>query len=203
MFTLTANVPYNFGDITQLLNEVYNYGTFNTASVRNVYSPDVCTATELMVDQLAQRDAARTRYQFRRQFVRDARLAGGAGQGRRASATGAADLPPGTAQGIGDPRASTRAAPPCWPRSTARPATVNRKIENGYSGPRVTKMVIAVDVGSPINPPGSRPDDGRDDGRDRPGADLQPPPRQHGHFLEGSWDNAYYTRQWNVPLEVR
>ena len=23
-----------------------------------------------------------------------------------------------------------------------------------------------------------------------------------GHFLEGSWDNYWYTRQWNVPLEV-
>ena len=23
-----------------------------------------------------------------------------------------------------------------------------------------------------------------------------------GHYLEGSWDNAYYTRQWNVPLDV-
>ena len=22
-----------------------------------------------------------------------------------------------------------------------------------------------------------------------------------GRFLEGSWDNTYYTRQWNVPLE--
>jgi isoquinoline 1-oxidoreductase beta subunit len=26
---------------------------------------------------------------------------------------------------------------------------------------------------------------------------------QDGHFLEGSWDNAYYTRQWNVPLDVQ
>ena len=24
----------------------------------------------------------------------------------------------------------------------------------------------------------------------------------NGHFLEGSWDNAYYTRQWNTPLDV-
>ena len=24
-----------------------------------------------------------------------------------------------------------------------------------------------------------------------------------GHFLEGSWDNAYYTRQWNTPLDVQ
>jgi isoquinoline 1-oxidoreductase beta subunit len=24
-----------------------------------------------------------------------------------------------------------------------------------------------------------------------------------GYFLEGSWDNAYYTRQWNVPPDVQ
>ena len=23
-----------------------------------------------------------------------------------------------------------------------------------------------------------------------------------GHFLEGSWDDAFYTRQWNTPPEV-
>ena len=26
---------------------------------------------------------------------------------------------------------------------------------------------------------------------------------QDGHFLEGSWDNYFYTRQWNVPPERR
>src|SRR5262249_41105413 len=26
---------------------------------------------------------------------------------------------------------------------------------------------------------------------------------QDGHFLEGSWDHAYYTRQWNTPPEVQ
>ena len=25
---------------------------------------------------------------------------------------------------------------------------------------------------------------------------------EDGHFLEGSWDNAFYTRQWNVAAEV-
>src|SRR3954468_20338497 len=52
VFTLTANVPYNFGGVTQLLNEIYDFNTFNTSSVRNVYSPNVSTAVELMVDRL-------------------------------------------------------------------------------------------------------------------------------------------------------
>ena len=36
-----------------LLNEVYDYNTFNTSSVRNIYSPEVRTAVELMTDKLA------------------------------------------------------------------------------------------------------------------------------------------------------
>ena len=24
-----------------------------------------------------------------------------------------------------------------------------------------------------------------------------------GYFLEGSWDNAYYTREWNAPFETQ
>ena len=53
VFTLTANVPYNFGVVTQLLNEIEDPGMFNTSSVRNIYSPEVCVAKELMVDQVA------------------------------------------------------------------------------------------------------------------------------------------------------
>lgn len=50
IFLLTASVPYNLGVATQLLNEVYQYNTFNTSSVRNIYSPEMRTAGELIVD---------------------------------------------------------------------------------------------------------------------------------------------------------
>ena len=73
VFALTQNVPYNFGVVTQLLNEIYDYNTFNTSSVRNIYSPNVTTATELMVDQVANA-MGKDPYQFRRSFVRDNRL---------------------------------------------------------------------------------------------------------------------------------
>jgi isoquinoline 1-oxidoreductase beta subunit len=53
IFSLTANVPYNFGVVTQLINEIYAFNTFNTSSVRNIYSPEVCTAKELIVDRAA------------------------------------------------------------------------------------------------------------------------------------------------------
>jgi isoquinoline 1-oxidoreductase subunit beta len=119
VFTLTANVPYNFGPVTQLLNEVYHPpgSVFNTSSVRNIYSPEVTVAKELMVDQVA---AAMRRdpYQFRRSFVRDPRIlavpdtaatvANGASPWRRS--------PPRESVSI----TSTRATPRAWPRSTAR-----------------------------------------------------------------------------------
>ena len=40
-FSLTANVPYNFGPVTQELNEIYELGSFNTSSVRSVYGSDL------------------------------------------------------------------------------------------------------------------------------------------------------------------
>ena len=55
---LTQELPYNFGAVTQLLNETDT--RFNTGSMRNIYSPDVRVRQELVVDQLAAR-WARTR----------------------------------------------------------------------------------------------------------------------------------------------
>src|SRR3954453_18593749 len=72
VFTLTANVPYDFGPVSQYLNEIYEFNTFNTSSVRNVYSPDVATATEVMVDKLAEA-FKKDPLQFRMDFVRDDR----------------------------------------------------------------------------------------------------------------------------------
>ena len=98
IFALTQNVPYNFGVVTQLLNEIYSYDTFNTSSVRNIYSPNVTTATELMVDQTA---AAMRQdpYKFRRSFVRDSRLQAVLDKVAQVGNWGRT-MPPGTAQGI-------------------------------------------------------------------------------------------------------
>jgi isoquinoline 1-oxidoreductase beta subunit len=83
-----------------------------------------------------------------------------------------------------------------------RPETVNRKVEGGYTGPRVTKAVFAVDVGLPINPLGLKAQmmGGIMDGIAQAlsyGLHLK-----DGHFLEGSWEHAFYTRQWNTPPEL-
>ena len=71
IFLLSQSVPYNFGVVTQLLNEVPLQ--FNTGSMRNIYSPNVACARELVVDQLAKK-MGKDPVAFRRSFLRDDRL---------------------------------------------------------------------------------------------------------------------------------
>ena len=84
-----------------------------------------------------------------------------------------------------------------------RPETVNRPITDGVTGPRVTKATIVVDAGLPLNPRGL---DAQMIGGLNDGIALALTSSLHikdGIPLEGSWDNYFYTRQWNTPPEVR
>jgi len=199
-FNLTANVPYNFGVATQLLNEIYGPDVFNTSSVRNVYSPEVTTPRELMVDQLA-KAAGQDPHQYRRAFVRDSRMRAVLDKVAQVGNWGRA-MAPGTAQGIGIHR-EYKGFAACLVEIDCRPATVNRKVEHAYTGPRVTKAVCAVDIGLPINPLGLQAQmmGGIMDGI---GQVLSYSLHlKDGYFLEGSWDDAFYTRQWNTPPEIQ
>ena len=154
VFTLTANVPYNFGAVTQLLNEIYEFNTFNTSSVRNVYSPNVATAARADGRQGRRRRWARTRSRSAASSSRDERLQAVLDKVRRRPASGAGAMPAGTAQGVaihreykGASRVPGRDRLPARRPSTARSATAT-------PGPRVTKVVFAVDAGLPINPLG-------------------------------------------------
>jgi isoquinoline 1-oxidoreductase beta subunit len=60
---------------------------------------------------------------------------------------------PGTAQGIGVHH-EYKSFASCVAEIDCTPVTVNRPVTDGYTGPRVTKVVFAVDVGLPINPLG-------------------------------------------------
>ncbi|HWF51907.1 MAG TPA: molybdopterin cofactor-binding domain-containing protein [Solirubrobacteraceae bacterium] len=199
IFTLTQNVPYNFGVVTQLINEIYQYDTFNTSSVRNIYSPEVVTATELMVDQTA-KTMGQDPYQFRRSFLRDNRLLAVLDKVAKVGSWGKA-MAPGTAQGLGL-HSEYKSAAAFLVEIDCTPATVNRKVVDGYTGPRVTKVVCAVDVGLPINPLGLE--------AQMMGGAMDAIAQvltyslhlTNGHFEEGSWDHAYYTRQWNTPPDI-
>jgi isoquinoline 1-oxidoreductase beta subunit len=199
VFELTANVSYNYGITTQLLDEVYEFDTFHTGSMRNVYSPNVCVAQELITDQLA---AAMNKdpYQFRRSFLKNARGRTVLDKVAEVGNWGRA-MPAGTAQGIAF-HAEYKGVTAALVEIDCRPETVNRTIANAFTGPRVTKVVFAVDVGLAINPKGL---EAQMIGGISDGIAMALTSSLHldqGHFLEGSWDNYFYTRQWNVPPDV-
>lgn len=200
VFNLTQQVPYNFGVVTQLLNEAYAYNTFNTGSTRNIYSPDVVTAIELMVDQTA---AAMNLdpVAFRRAFVRESGLLAVLNQVAQTGNWGRT-MPSGTAQGIAL-HGEYKSACACLVEIDCRAATVNRQVPDGFTGPRVTKVVTAVDVGLAVNPLGLEAQmiGGAMDGIAN--ALTYSLHLTDGYFLEGSWDNAYYTREWNTPFDVQ
>ena len=110
-------------------------------------------------------------------------------------------MPEGMAQGIAIHK-EYKGATACLVEIDCRPETVDRKIRDAVTGPRVTKVVFAVDAGLVINPMGL---EAQMLGGVMDGIGLALTSSCHleeGHFLEASWDNYFYTRQWNVPPEI-
>jgi isoquinoline 1-oxidoreductase subunit beta len=197
IFLLSQSVPYNFGVVTQLLNEIPL--KFNTGSMRNIYSPNVLTATELVVDKLAQK-MGKDPVAFRREFLKDQRLRAVLDKAVQVGQWGKA-MPKGTAQGIAV-HAEYRGACAVLVEIDCRPETVNRPIRDGVTGPRVTKATVVVDAGLPLNPRGIEAQmiGGLNDGIAM--ALTSSLHMKNGIPLEGSWDNYFYTRQWNTPPAI-
>ena len=197
IFLLSQTVPYNFGVVTQLLNEIPL--KFNTGSMRNIYSPNVVTARELVVDMLAAK-MRKDPVAFRRSFLRDDRLRAVLDKAAEVGQWGRA-MPKGTAQGIALV-GEYRGACAVLVEIDCTPATVNRVVEGGVTGPRVTKATIVVDAGLPLNPRGI---EAQMIGCLNDGIALALTSSLHirdGIPLEGSWSNYFYTRQWNTPPSV-
>ncbi len=196
-YQLVTSVPYNFGPTAVYLNEIFAYDTLPTSAVRNVYSPDTGTARELHVSKMA--DAfGMDDYEFRRAFTKD--------EGWRAVLDKAAEagdwgrtMPEGTAQAIAL-HSEYQCKVACFMEIDARPAMVKRKIREAYTGPRITKAIMAVDAGRVINPRNFQANmmGGCMDGIAQ--ALTASVHIKDGLPLEGSWDNYRYTRQWNVPF---
>lgn len=197
VYLLSQMTHYNFGVTTNLLNEVN--GDFNTGAMRNIYSPHAATARELMVDKLAGVTGSNP-YAFRQKFVRDARQRAVLDKVAQVGSWGRA-MPAGTAQGIAIHQ-EYGGYSACLVEIDCRPATVGRTIREAVTGPRVTKVVFAIDVGLTINPRGL---EAQMQGGIMDGIAMTLTSSLHlkdGHFLEASWDNYAYTRQWNVPPKV-
>ncbi|MEU6723726.1 molybdopterin cofactor-binding domain-containing protein [Nonomuraea wenchangensis] len=197
-FHLSQAMSYDFGASSHLLAETDK--DFNTGSMRNVYSPDVTCARELIVDQLAAR-MGKDSYRFRHSFLRDDRARAVLARAAEAGGWGRA-MAPGTAQGIAF-HAEYKSVSACLVEIDCRPETVNRTVRDAVTGPRVTKVVFAVDVGLAVNPRGL---EAQMMGGISDGIALALTSSLHlrdGYFLEASWDNYFYTRQWNTPLDLQ
>ena len=198
IFLMTTVTPYDFAIKNQLLNEVDT--RFNTGSMRNIYSPDVRTAGELVIDQLAARMGLDP-YQFRAKHLSHPRVLGVLNAVAQAGQWGKA-MKPGTAQGIAI-HEEYKGATACLVEIDCRPKTVKRKVRDAVTGPRVTRVTFAIDAGLPINPRGleAQMQGGINDGIAQ--ALTSSLHLRDGHFLEASWDNYFYTRQWNTPPKVQ
>ncbi|GEC22948.1 isoquinoline 1-oxidoreductase subunit beta [Pseudonocardia hydrocarbonoxydans] len=197
VFELTQVAHYDFGVSTRLLNEVDM--RFNTQSTRNIYSPDVTAARELMVDRIAEQ-MGKDPYEFRREFLKSDRARGVLDKVAEEGDWGRS-MPEGTAQGIGF-HFEYKGVSACLVEIDCRPETVNRPIREGVTGPRVTKVVFAIDPGLVINPRGVEAQmmGGINDAiANILTASLH---LTDGYFVEASWDNYFYTRQWNTPIEM-
>jgi isoquinoline 1-oxidoreductase subunit beta len=198
VFELTQEVPYDFGVTTQLLSEVPL--KFHTGSMRDVYSPNVVCARELVVDRLAA-GMGRDPVAFRRSFLKKSRY--------RTVLDKAAELgdwgrtmPAGTAQSL-VVHTEFKSCTAVLAEIDCRPETTGRKVPDGVTGPRVTRVLLVVDAGLPINPRGL---EAQMIGGISDGIALALTASLHisgGLPLEGSWDHFFYTRQWNTPAEVR
>ena len=208
IFLLTQYVPYNFGPVSQTLSETLprvleaDNNIFRTSSMRNIYSPNVVTARELMIDRAAA-SMGRDPLELRLAAARDDRSKAVLTKVAEAGDWGRA-MPAGTAQGLGfHSEYKGRAA--CLIEIDCRPETVDRKVptaEYAYTGPRVTRAIYAVDVGLAINPRGLEAQmiGGMMDGiANALSYSLH---LRDGAFAEDSWEHAYYTRQWNTPFET-
>jgi isoquinoline 1-oxidoreductase beta subunit len=198
IFAMTTVLPYDFAVKSQQLNEVDD--RFNTGSMRNIYSPDVRTAGELVIDRIAAATGLDP-YEFRRRHLSDERALGVLEAVARAGRWGRR-MRPGTAQGIAV-HVEYKGATACLVELDCRRRTIRRDIRNGVGGPRVTRVTFAVDAGLPINPRGleAQMHGGISDGIAQ--ALTSSMHLRDGHFLEASWDNYFYTRQWNTPPDVR
>lgn len=198
IFALTQELPYDFGVVTQLLTETDR--RFNTGSMRNIYSPDVRVANELVVDMLAGA-LRKDPLDFRLELLKDERTRAVLERAAEVAGWGKA-MPAGTAMGLAIHK-EYKGSTACVVELDCRPETVGRTVRDAVTGPRVTKAVFAVDAGLVVNPRGL---EAQMIGGFADGLALTLTSSLHlrdGHFLEASWDNYFYTRQWNVPPDFR
>lgn len=187
VFLTTIKLPYDFGVVTQALNEV-PLG-MNTASWRSVYSANTRGAEEIMVDVIA-RKLGKDPVAFRRSVLKTARQRAVLDKVAEVGRWGRT-LPKGVAQGVGF-HEEYKSCTACLVEIDTRPRR-----------PRVTRAVIVADYGLPINPRGLEAQllGGLTDAISttlRAGLHIE-----DGLPLEGSYSQFHYARQADSPRDVQ
>jgi isoquinoline 1-oxidoreductase beta subunit len=183
-FNISQSCPYNFGPVTESLTEV-SYD-MPTASWRSVYSAQARTAEEILVDEIAKSmgvDAVTMRKKFLKTAEARAVLDKVATEGNWGRTMASK-----TAQGVAL-HAEYRSIAACL-------------VEINCTGdkPRVTKAVLAMDVGRQVNPSGLR---AQAMGSLMDGISTVLLAGNHlddGAFREGSYSDFKYARQADAPL---
>ncbi|GCB51088.1 xanthine dehydrogenase family protein molybdopterin-binding subunit [Streptomyces sp. NL15-2K] len=188
LFLTTVKSPYNFGLTTQTLTEVPL--KMHTGSWRSVYSGNTRGAEEIVVDELAAK-LGKDPVAFRRAFLKTARQRAVLDKVAEEGEWGRS-LPDGWAQGVGFHEEYKS----CTACLVEIDATDPKK-------PRVTKAVVAADVGRVINPRGLEAQllGGLTDAISttlRAGLHLD-----KGLPLEGSYSQFHYARQKDSPKDVK
>jgi isoquinoline 1-oxidoreductase beta subunit len=187
VFHTTVKVPYYFGVVTELLTEVPL--KMHTASWRSVYSANTRGAEEILVDEIA-KALGKDPVAFRRAALTSARQRAVLDKVATAGRWGRS-MPKGFAQGVGF-HEEYKSCTACLVEIDARDP----------KAPRVTKAVIAADVGRPINPRGleSQLLGGLTDAISttlRAGLHIE-----KGLPLEGSYSQFHDARQKDSPRDV-
>ena len=184
-FSLSQSCPYNLGVVSESLAEV-SYD-MPTAAWRSVYSAQARTAEEILVDEIAKAfgaDAVAMRRKFLKTADARAVLDKVATEGEWGRT-----MPSKTGQGV---------ALHAEYRSTAACLV---EIDCRGEKPRVTKAVMALDVGRQVNPSGLR---AQAMGSLMDGISTVLLAGNHledGAFREGSYSDFKYARQADAPLE--
>ncbi|PAZ11039.1 isoquinoline 1-oxidoreductase [Streptomyces sp. SA15] len=188
LFLTTVKSPYNFGVTTQTLTEVPL--KMHTGSWRSVYSANTRGAEEIIVDELAAK-FGKDPVAFRRAFLKTARQRAVLDKVAEEGEWGRS-LPDGWAQGVGFHEEYKS----CTACLVEIDATDPKK-------PRVTRAVVAADVGRVINPRGLEAQllGGLTDAISttlRAGLHID-----KGLPLEGSYSQFHYARQKDSPKDVK
>jgi isoquinoline 1-oxidoreductase beta subunit len=192
LFKTMVSSPYNFGVANKLLLPAPII--MNTGSYRSVHIQPTRMVEEIMVDEMA-KAMGKDPLAFRLSFLRSPR-ARAVLQAVCSSGQWGKSMPSGFAQGIAVHQ-ETRSFTACLVEIDARPAMAG-------TGPAlVTKAVIAIDVGKPINPSGI---DAQVQGALAESISIVLSSGLHvqaGLPLEGSFSQYHFSRNRHYPKNVQ